>query len=122
MSLERLGRSDEALQLCSDIRRSDPVDLSILNTLLTVYKYNDRIDDAIAAYETAHKKQPKNDELSCALFFVYALSMSPVAQPPPKRASSCSVRRPIIAASLYSGLYVALLRNCCAYREPTASR
>lgn len=72
LSLERLGRSDEALALCAEVRKSDPVDLSILNTLTTVYKYNDRVEDAIDAYERAYAKEPANDELSSALFFVYA--------------------------------------------------
>jgi N-terminal acetyltransferase B complex non-catalytic subunit len=100
-ALERLGKADEALDLCREVKSRNPTDDSVLSTLVLTYKVRridgaafklfttqlrkkplrstrmylsqltGQIDEAIECYETALKLQADNDENARELFALY---------------------------------------------------
>ena len=79
-SLERIGKDDEALQLCREVQvaktstrpshcyisyssqATNPTDDTVLSTMLLVYKAVGAADEAAVCYENAVKAQPENEE------------------------------------------------------------
>ena len=70
-ALQRMGRTDEALQACREVQSSDRVDDGALGTVATVYKSLGMADEATACYEQASAVEPDNEEMAVTLFFCY---------------------------------------------------
>ncbi|CAG8736506.1 5138_t:CDS:2, partial [Cetraspora pellucida] len=62
--LERMGKSDEALQLCDQVRDKSPIDEPILQALTMVYRSLGKHDEIVKIYDNATRKNPNNEELS----------------------------------------------------------
>ncbi len=71
VALERTGKRDEALALCSVVQASQPTDLKLLNALTLVYKCADRVHEATVAYENASRREPASHDLALQVYFSY---------------------------------------------------
>jgi hypothetical protein len=49
--LERLGRTDEALDLCREVQSHKPTDETVLSTLVLIYKQTGQTREATQCYE-----------------------------------------------------------------------
>ncbi|KAM3569245.1 hypothetical protein VYU27_008660 [Nannochloropsis oceanica] len=52
-ALERLGKVEEALEVCAEVAAHKPTDETVLNTLVLTYKLTGHTREAIACYEAA---------------------------------------------------------------------
>ena len=50
-ALERLGRTDEALDLCREVQSHKPTDETVLSTLVLIYKQTGQTREATQCYE-----------------------------------------------------------------------
>ncbi|KAH9570262.1 hypothetical protein CY35_02G031200 [Sphagnum magellanicum] len=69
--LERLGKDEEAADLCDQAKASGPVDEFTLTTLQLVFQRLHKLEEATGCYEHACLKNPNNVELLTALFNCY---------------------------------------------------
>ena len=70
-ALERMGRVEEALDLCREVQARKPTDETVLNTLVLTYKLTGQTTEATACYEAAAAAQPAHEEYGRELFFCY---------------------------------------------------
>ncbi|CAG8456138.1 2370_t:CDS:10 [Gigaspora rosea] len=59
-----MGKSDEALQLCNQVKEKNPTDEPILQALTMVYRSLGKHDEIVKIYDNATRKNPNNEELS----------------------------------------------------------
>ena len=59
-ALERLGRSDEAYDLLTDVKRRHPTDSSVLSALTCTLILQERRDEADECYRNALAAEPSN--------------------------------------------------------------
>jgi hypothetical protein len=71
-ALERLGRSDEAYDLLTDVKRRHPTDSSVLSALTCTLILQERRDEADECYRNALAAEPSNLELAREVHFSYA--------------------------------------------------
>eukprot|EP01116_Phalansterium_solitarium_P023456 TRINITY_DN8216_c0_g2_i2.p1 TRINITY_DN8216_c0_g2~~TRINITY_DN8216_c0_g2_i2.p1 ORF type:complete len:424 (-),score=112.76 TRINITY_DN8216_c0_g2_i2:41-1312(-) len=71
LTLQRLGKIEEAEQLCQQLKHKVPTDETVLNTLYLVYKSLHKLEEVTQCYEAAYAKQPKNEQLLQAIFHSY---------------------------------------------------
>ncbi|KND04408.1 uncharacterized protein SPPG_00138 [Spizellomyces punctatus DAOM BR117] len=64
VALDRMGREDEAFELCDEVKNAKPVDEGILQAIMMVYRAHQKHADIIAVYESAYMQAPKNEELA----------------------------------------------------------
>ncbi|GBB94039.1 hypothetical protein RclHR1_02280012 [Rhizophagus clarus] len=62
--LERTGKTEEALQLCSQVKEKKPFDEPILQALTMVYRPLGKHDEIVQLYENAVRQNPNNEELA----------------------------------------------------------
>ncbi|KAH7301648.1 hypothetical protein KP509_23G036000 [Ceratopteris richardii] len=74
--LERMGKTDEALDLCKQAKESEPIDDLTLSTLQIVYQRLGHPNEASVCYEKACRKVPNNLELMVGLFCCYVRDYS----------------------------------------------
>jgi N-terminal acetyltransferase B complex non-catalytic subunit len=70
--LQRSGKDSEGYTLCEEVRKEEPVDDTVLNTLQLFYKNTGRRAEIMAMFEVASEKAPKNVEYLQLLFAAYA--------------------------------------------------
>lgn len=68
VALERLGRRDEALQLCGDARSGAEADETTLSTFFVVYRRCRQFSEVVQMYDAVLAKQPESEEIGVALF------------------------------------------------------
>ena len=73
VTLERLGKPEEALALCRDVAATlrPPADDTLLNTLMMVFKAVGHADEGTACFERAYEQETDNEELAHFLFGCY---------------------------------------------------
>ena len=73
VTLQRMGKMDEALAVCRDVAQQKPpeTDETVLSTMMIVYKSAGEVQEGAACYEAAYAAEPSNVELAHSLFFVH---------------------------------------------------
>ena len=79
-ALNQMGRSDEALALCNEVKAEDPTDEPTLSTMATVYRGLGQLGEAMGCYEKAYAADPDNEEMAVATFFCYVRADEGVKQ------------------------------------------
>ncbi|KAI8921305.1 N-acetyltransferase B complex non catalytic subunit-domain-containing protein [Powellomyces hirtus] len=64
VALDRLGRDDEALEICEEIRKTNPTDEAVLQYIVMVYKGCKKTKEIIDVYQSAYSQAPRNEELA----------------------------------------------------------
>ncbi|KAJ3175570.1 N-alpha-acetyltransferase 25, NatB auxiliary subunit [Geranomyces variabilis] len=64
VALDRLGKEDEALEICDEIKRTRPTDDAVLQYICMVYKASKKTQDVIDVYTAAYNQAPRNEELA----------------------------------------------------------
>ncbi|KAJ3156703.1 N-alpha-acetyltransferase 25, NatB auxiliary subunit [Geranomyces michiganensis] len=64
VALDRLGRDDEALDICDEIKRAKPTDNAVLQYICMVYKEAKKSQDIIDVYTAAYSQVPRNEEIA----------------------------------------------------------
>jgi N-terminal acetyltransferase B complex non-catalytic subunit len=67
-ALERIGHSDEALELCREVQANCPTDEPTLHTMSLVYRNSGEYEEIHRCYDAAVRKDPLNESLSIGLF------------------------------------------------------
>ncbi|KAJ3187457.1 N-alpha-acetyltransferase 25, NatB auxiliary subunit [Gaertneriomyces sp. JEL0708] len=68
LALDRLGREDEALEICDEVKKAGPTDEAVLQGVMMVWRGCGKHKEIIEAYDTAFTKQPRNEELGNHFF------------------------------------------------------
>eukprot|EP00698_Gefionella_okellyi_P015551 TRINITY_DN4390_c0_g1_i1.p1 TRINITY_DN4390_c0_g1~~TRINITY_DN4390_c0_g1_i1.p1 ORF type:complete len:915 (+),score=248.43 TRINITY_DN4390_c0_g1_i1:97-2841(+) len=68
LSLERLGKPDEATTLCDEIFKTSPIDEGILQILTPTLRNLGKGSESTAAYEKAWEKRPSDEALAIGYF------------------------------------------------------
>ncbi|KAI9103067.1 N-acetyltransferase B complex non catalytic subunit-domain-containing protein [Phlyctochytrium arcticum] len=64
LSFDRLGRTEDALALCAQVKASKTADEGILQAVTMVYRAHHCHQDIVDIYASAFDKDPKNEELA----------------------------------------------------------
>ncbi|TMW69356.1 hypothetical protein Poli38472_001512 [Pythium oligandrum] len=71
--LERMGKSEEALEICRNVQKNKPTDETLLNTMYLVFRLCGYEHEMLPTYEYAcAHTEPPNEELLMSLFGAYA--------------------------------------------------
>ncbi|CAG8532389.1 10869_t:CDS:10 [Paraglomus occultum] len=62
LALEKTGKTDEAIELCAQIKALKPVDEAVLQALSLVYRSADKQQAVVELYQTALKQKPNSEE------------------------------------------------------------
>eukprot|EP00850_Spirogloea_muscicola_P011586 SM000072S21220 [mRNA] locus=s72:417372:423440:+ [translate_table: standard] len=71
LTLERMGKKEEALAVCLEVKAEVPRDLNVLGDLDQVLSRLGRLDDVVECHEIAAAKYPDDLDLNVALFHAY---------------------------------------------------
>mmetsp|Transcript_48190 Transcript_48190/g.95509 ORF Transcript_48190/g.95509 Transcript_48190/m.95509 type:complete len:1029 (+) Transcript_48190:70-3156(+) len=75
-ALERLGSTDEALDLCRLVKERKPTEGGVLSALSMTFKLMDMGDEATESYENALALEPANVEMTQEVFFSHCRSFN----------------------------------------------
>lgn len=72
VTLQRMGRLEEALEVCREVSGGlpHPTEELVLSTLMIVFKAAGRLGEGTACYDAAYQAEPSNVELASSLFFL----------------------------------------------------
>ena len=80
ITLSRMGREDEGMDLCEEVRAEGPADDTVLNTLALFYKNVGAAQQQVEMFERASERDPRNTEHLTLLFQAYARAYDFVKQ------------------------------------------
>ncbi|KAJ3012361.1 N-alpha-acetyltransferase 25, NatB auxiliary subunit [Thoreauomyces humboldtii] len=64
IALDRLGREDEALEICAEVAATQTTDQAVLQYIVMVYKSNRKTREVIEVYANAYTQDPRNEEIA----------------------------------------------------------
>jgi N-terminal acetyltransferase B complex non-catalytic subunit len=68
LTLDRMGKREEAMALADSVREQGPTDEHTLSTLALVYKVAGKLDELLSMYEAASVREPSNLEYLRGIF------------------------------------------------------
>lgn len=71
-ALERLGKTDEALEVAREVKAQNPTDEALLSTLALTFKLTGNMEEMTEMYEKALEQDPQNESRARDVYYCYA--------------------------------------------------